>query len=65
MAKSLGYKFSKADIDAVYYPKGHGAVENDQLQVLSGLARVLKGDALAVRVIEGSGGTGTAGSSQS
>jgi hypothetical protein len=53
MAKALGYDFSKADIDAVYSPEGHGHLERDQLAVIQGLATALKSGALAVTVKDG------------
>ncbi len=51
MAKSLKYNFSTADIDAIYYPRGHGAIENDQQVLLKGLAQALQSGVLDVRLI--------------
>jgi hypothetical protein len=51
MAKPLGYKFNSADIDSVYYPRGHGSLEADQLSVLRGLSTALSSGALTIRVV--------------
>jgi hypothetical protein len=52
MARVLGYSLSTADIDAIYSPAGHTAVENSQMSVLHGLANALSSGVLAVRIVE-------------
>lgn len=52
MAKVLKYNFSTADIDAIYYPEGYRAIEQDQQIVLFGLARALSGGSLKVQLDE-------------
>lgn len=53
MSKSLGYDFDKVKIKrGIYFPKGHGDEQNDQLLIRRGLAALLtKRTALAVQVV--------------
>jgi hypothetical protein len=43
IAKSIGYQFNGADMQRIYFPKGHKQIQDDQFVIQRGLALLLSG----------------------
>ncbi len=44
MSQYLGYKFSRSEIERVYYPTGHGEMEIEQSVIRKGMAKLFTGE---------------------
>lgn len=58
IGNSLHYKFSPVEIQKIYYPKGHGAIEKAQTTILDKLAQFLAGESAVKMEVVKFPGTG-------
>ena len=61
MSTALGFKFDRVQLSrGVYYPRGHGEIEERHRRILLSLERVLGGDAIPMKITEAPGSQETA-----